>query len=373
MKTKQLFLLSGIFALFVLTTLPSCEKEPVLCDNNTLSLEEFEKNLTASLDAENPMGYAYVITRNGQVKASGSSGLARSVADGYKYMNIHEIMHVASVSKTITTAAVLKLLDEKGVSVHASIAPYLPSHWVQGPGISNVTFLDLLTHKAGFNEPGSQSFSATTYDNLKSYVAAGASPTTVGYYHNAYHAMFRVIIPILWGEHAPSSGYYDEATCNTLYEQYVQEEVFQPIGVTARLNTNFHNSLLAYQDANDPDGKGANIDFSSVAGGFGWCLSANELAKFWAYLWYSDDIIDDGMRVYMTDDYAGLWNTVKNGTWGTYYCKLGGWNYGDDHWLKTAVVKFPDDTQATVFVNSNIGTSLKTIVTNAYDDAHGCF
>jgi len=100
------------------------------------SVEQFEENLTTSLDAENPMGYAYVITQNGQVKASGSAGLARSVADGNKVMSINEIMHVASVSKTITTAAVLKLLDEKGISVNASIAPYLPSHWVQGAGIA---------------------------------------------------------------------------------------------------------------------------------------------------------------------------------------------------------------------------------------------
>ena len=374
MKTKQFFLLSGIFALFLLTALPSCDKGPQdICSNTAFSVEQFEENLTTSLDAESPMGYAYVIAQNGQVTASGSSGLARSVADGNKVMSINEIMHVASVSKTITTAAVLKLLDEKGVSVNASIAPYLPSHWVQGLGISNVTFLDLLTHKAGFYQTGSQTLGATTYDNLKSYVAAGASPTILGHYSNTYHAMFRVIIPILWGAHAPSTGLYDEETCNALYEQYLQEEVFQPIGVTARLNTNFHNPLLAYQDANDPDGKGANIDFSSVAGGFGWCLSANELAKFWAYLWYSDDIIDDGMRAYMTDDYAGLWNTEKNGTWGTYYCKLGGWDYGDDHWAKTAVLKFPEDTQVTVFVNSNTGTSVKTMIVDAYDDAHGCF
>lgn len=44
-------------------------------------------------------------------------------------------MYVASMSKPISAVALLKLLDDRGISVDSLIAPYLLGDWDQAPGL----------------------------------------------------------------------------------------------------------------------------------------------------------------------------------------------------------------------------------------------
>lgn len=62
------------------------------------------------------------------------------------------LTNVASVSKMLTTFAVLKSLSNHNISLDSSIFPYLYTDWqnVAGPSIHQITFRDLLTHRSGF-------------------------------------------------------------------------------------------------------------------------------------------------------------------------------------------------------------------------------
>lgn len=158
-----------------LVVLVTCNNGLQLADPNAFDLDQFEANIVGAFQ-NYTVGYAYAISSNGTLVRSGAAGSGRTPIDGQTDMSIHNRMHIASISKTITTAAVLRLLeDTPGVDVDDSVAPYLPPTWVQGAGIDNLTFRELLSHKSGLNDKGPQTSGATSYDNLKSYVSQGAT------------------------------------------------------------------------------------------------------------------------------------------------------------------------------------------------------
>lgn len=59
------------------------------------------------------------------------------------------IVQTGSVSKVLTTYALLNLLTSKDISVDAAIAPYLPEYLSNNTYIGSLTFRNLLTHTTG--------------------------------------------------------------------------------------------------------------------------------------------------------------------------------------------------------------------------------
>lgn len=373
-KTKFLFalLLFPVITLFF----PACEDNAIddLC-TPTFNLDKFEENVIDELDGQ-VMGYAYIIAKNGTVVGSGSNGWARNGADGQAAMTLDHEMQVASISKSITTAATLAVLEDKGVDIYSSVEKYLPPHWNPGPGVENLSFYDLLRQAGGLNQVGTQSFSATRYDSLQMYIEDGAQQPKNRFYSNTHHGLMRVILPRLWDVPRPADGNYDEDFCASAYRQCVQKVIFDEINVAANLIPTDPNPMLAYSGPNDQDGgMGGTSDFTLVSGGTGWVLSAFETAKYWAYLWNTETFFKKELRDLMQAEEMGLWNTVNNGKHGKYYCKLGGWNFGNGHWMNSAVLQYPDDVQLTIFINSPNpgGKALTSVGRDAYDKAVGCF
>ena len=77
-------------------------------------------------------GYAMQLRLNGAPNQTLIWNWAQTPANGSLGWNLDRRMHVASVSKLITGIAMLKLLDEKGISVDAKIINYLPDYWEIG-------------------------------------------------------------------------------------------------------------------------------------------------------------------------------------------------------------------------------------------------
>ena len=94
-------------------------------------------------------GYALQLRRYGRVVIDDRWKLARTAADGEVDWAPSVQMHVASVSKLITAMAMTKLLHSRNISPDATIARWLPRHWVRGPGVDRITFRQLLTHTSG--------------------------------------------------------------------------------------------------------------------------------------------------------------------------------------------------------------------------------
>lgn len=384
MKTK-LFRPIGLFlvSVMLLTTVTNCEKE-ILGKKNTVctptfNLNKFEENVNTAF-GNSVMGYAYVITHKGSAVRSAAVGKAQNGADGNINMSLNLEMQVASISKFITSLTAMVLCRDKGKSFHTKIGPYLPSDWTRGPGIDDVTIAQLITQTAGLNVVGTQGFNATRFDSLRAYVAAGATGPKTRRYTNTHCGLLRVILPRLWDKYRPNvgTGGYDADFCADVYKKCVQQLILDKVNITADCMPSNGNQILAYTGQNDNgSGNGSATDFTLVSGGMGWNLTCAEVAKIWAYAWYSDLFIDATDKTWAQNNRAGLWNTVMGGKYGDYYCKLGGWSFtsgSPSKDMNSCVMLFPNDYQITIFTNSPVpgGNGLNGLASKAYEDAHVC-
>lgn len=370
---------TGLF-LFILSLgfiTNSCKEEGPADNLCTLAFDEdaFSQKMDDIFQGQ-VMGYAFVVTRNGNVIKTGQVGKGRSGNDGDKNMDVDNRMHIASISKSITTIVTLRVLRDKGVDINTPVKNYLPPRWKLGPGFDQVTFYDLLHQSAGLNQFGSQGFNATKYDSLQAYCLAGAQQPKVRMYTNTHHGFLRVILPRLWDKARPADGNYDEDFCSNQYKNCVETYLFDEIAInTGDLKPPANNPNLAYSGPNDNSGSGGTSDYTNVAGGLGWCLSTWQIAKIWAYAWHGN-LLHNQDRTLMIDDELGLWNST-DGAHGRYKCKLGGWNYDSNNppdAINSCLMAFPDGIQIAVIINSPPpgGGSLRTIVRDAYDDSWTC-
>ena len=290
------------------------------------------------------VGYAaFAVDGYGQT-ASKSGGFAKSkllakspdmLDVPAEAMSVDHAINIASASKPITAAAVLKLLHENKIGLNWPVYPFLPGSWKLGKGWDEVTFHELLTHHSGIS---SDSFG--TLEELQVCVAQDLPPNPtrllasslansidirfvdlrdkhhnyVWQYLNNNFAFFRLLIPQILAANL-GTGYptarsaidfkADEYAEN--YRQYVQKNVFDPIypGKTISLKPLTTNAALGYDAPTPSDSdfqKGTNFgDFTLKAGYAGWQLSARQLAIFADALLNTDKIlaqriVNDDMR-----------------------------------------------------------------------------
>ena len=121
---------------FVTTMIANTPNDVVSCDaSGCISQAKLAQNICGTL-AGKVVGYACEV---GQVRP-GYGGQARTATDGALAMMPHLVTNIASVSKTITAVAVIKMLASKGLTVDTKISPYIYSEWSQGQNIGQLTF-----------------------------------------------------------------------------------------------------------------------------------------------------------------------------------------------------------------------------------------
>lgn len=354
----------------------------VLDDKLTFDVEAFEQNIILAVTG-GAVGYAYAIGVNGQFVADGAVGDARTEADAPSVDHSPaKEQFLASVSKTITAIAALRLLDQQGISVDESIISYLPSDWTPGPGIGpgiaddGLTFANLMTHTSGFPDGTGSAYAA-----LKARIEAGVATSAGFNYVNANFGMFRILIPQIWpvGKNLVSSylafGFPPDIAYASAYEWYVRSEIFAKMGIDGRCESTDPIPTLYY---NIPHG-GANGWFEGSqllgCGGFGWHLSAVELAALVAHQRYDNQILSPAMRATMNDRYLGWMDPANyaspDGDLGPYRMHGGDWYRSNGRELHTCVVDFPNGVQASLVINSKRGFPgyQCALLRDAFDDA----
>ena len=327
----------------VLLTFFSCNDTPIDTGEPQFNIELFEQNIIDGITGQVP-GYAYVINQNQTLYSKGAEGFANEASAAPFTVDLR--MHVASISKVITATAVLKILASRpDVGVDSTIAPYLPNHWVLGQNVENLTFRNLLTHKTGFFVSSGGGY----YNDLQVLIEGGLDESLRGNVHEYYNdnfSLFRIIIPILTGELTTNVFEVDAATLALEYVQFVNEELFEPMGISqAYCFQQSSNPIKYYGCDNGAINNGG--DQTLRCGAYGWHLSAVDLAAFMAHLRYNNSILDASTRQLMDDDILG-WENEKssnNGEHGTYLFHSGQWHYGgaDGGGLETCVMKFAEN------------------------------
>lgn len=362
-----LFVLTGIA---MMASVTGCEEEPGFAGAGpSFDIDLFEQNIKDALEDQS-VGFAYAINQNGWLQRESGFGKARTSADGNANMTAHTPINVASISKTITTVAALRALeDNPDVDLDDAVAPYLPLTWELGPGMDEVTFRELLSHTSGIEFSGGQE--DQSYVSLRDVVEEGVTGAKTYKYSNVGISLFRILIPNIQDEFSAPVDISQADRFAYIYRSYVMNKVFGPMDLTeAYLNEPDDAAFLyAFPDDGTRGIRTGNWTLTAAAGG--WYLSAHELARFLAHLRYNDAILSPESRAIMDEENLG-WTETLDGDHGTYHAKGGALNYDNPiKGVRTIIINFPYGVQASVVVNSTEGQgyNLHAILRDAYDDA----
>jgi beta-lactamase family protein len=335
----------------------------------------FEQNVINALN-DKTAGYSLSITFNGQTYNGGyAEGLARTAYDmPVTLQSPDKDMHVASVSKTLTTIVTLHVLDELGLTPEEHVAPYLPSDWVLGTGVSDLKFKDFMTHRTGFGQQGELGVSGSSYESLRTLIGKNVGDDSFDY-DNDNFGLLRVAVagllgidPVEHGEFAPDSL---TASVFLLEAQFL----YGSIGVSVDCKATEAYPTIQYRFP-DPGAPGYDEpDRSLSCGGFGWMISANELAGVMSTLRNTEQLMSSDMREQMQDGFLGLMNPANgydsaNGVFGTYFTHGGDWFHSSGE-LHSCVMAFPIKVEAALLINSERGPMSYqcTVLRDAFDNA----
>jgi|GEM_PF-4503712 len=292
-------------------------------------------------------GYAWVVAKNGQVVSEGKAGTVRSPyqqPNGNVAWTLDSRINLASVSKPITTVGVIKLLNDRKISLDAPFYPYVKSKVPKvGAGVDKVTFRNLLTMKSGLKPDGTLYLSEPFWDFLSQYLQQGlvGTPGQTYAYSNTNFSILQGAIEEIFGQS---------------YETYMKDEVLKKMGIDTAVFSPDPNSrdvaTLSYAGSSDQR-SGTYWSEMQMIGPGGWIAPASVLIKFLTGV-RSNKVLSPELTKQMLTGELG-WYTY-DGNYGQYYHHNGGLTNGGSpaQGLNTGIIHFSDGYDALLLVNSPV-------------------
>jgi CubicO group peptidase (beta-lactamase class C family) len=339
--------------------------------------------------AEAEVGYSWAIAQNGQLKASNGGGWARAPWEAVSPsvpMSANRRMTIASVSKTITAVAVMKLIeDNPGLDLDDPFYPLIEDEWsglffdvegvlvnLPGPDLETVTLRNLLTHRSGLT-------TGLGCGKLTQLMGLGvvATPGDTYDYENSNYCLLREVI---------------ESVSGQSYQSYVQEKLLTPMGITnMSCEVEDTDPTLYYNTILNPGTSWG--DFPSCSA-FGWYASAVDLARFLVHFRYNTVLSSPSAQTMLNDcpdpggtsSYCLGWQRSTGGALGTHH-----WHSGDfykkycggdcNKGVNSTMMRMPLGFDAAVLVNTRAGaapnpglksevTILRECYTEAFEQAN---
>jgi CubicO group peptidase (beta-lactamase class C family) len=373
------------------------QQDVIACDSlGCISEKNFGNKIVSTLKAS-PGVVGYVVNIGAYPPNFGGN----AVLSPASAMLPNDLTNVASVSKMLTTFAVLKSLSNHNISLDSSIFPYLYTDWqnVANPSINEITFRDLLTHRSGF--PSNTASSGcngpkTGYAILKSYIESNYSPLPAGaqgVYSNCNFAIFRELLPQMEGDSiinvTPDNIFGANLRAQesaNFYINYVNQNVLAAGGVYGLRNcaptSNYAYRVLSYPTPPATSPSTDWGDYTLTCGGGGWNVSAADLTSVFNSL-AAGSLLTPAQQAQLYSgsgsNYPGLgWNNTigncpganQNGQ--TYYwCKPGDLDTGSnpDVGIETFAGMFKcNSVPVVVIVNSLLSQDITAVVTTAFND-----
>lgn len=353
------------------TLLLACDPDALdrVCDpgaTQCISLSKFQGNIDTALTSANVVDYVSVVGGLPQLKAFGN---ARTGADSPNLAWDADVpINVMSLAKVFTTVAVLQVMDRNSIPLTAKLTQYLPPDWTPGSNIGQITIQDLLTHRSGFNQ---NTGGNSAYSNLKAQVEGGVTAVNYGQpnYDNNNFAIFRVILPFMDGWTDPGAATRDAAS-TTWYVNYMQDNVFLPVGVndaTTKPNTGNHG----YWYSTNPSASSAGDDggdWTSLVGGGGWSMSMGSLYRFLLALDEGDTLLTDAQKTTMDTNCLGWDCSVQTQT--DFIGKNGAWTSSGNRQVWTFFGLFHQKkVMGLAIVNSPAGGNITSIMSTAFNNS----
>jgi CubicO group peptidase (beta-lactamase class C family) len=310
-------------------------------------------------DGKTPGGYAFEVLYRGRVVAKGAEGWARAPWEK-AYPSVKWTLEtstaVASVSKTITAVALLKLWEERGKGFSLD-GPFWPHIRTICPGASRearqVTIRQLLQHRSGFKRK--HCTSPQQLEELLVQPLAYEAGTHYSYDNTNFYAARLVL----------------EQIGRVRYTAYVKEHVLWPMGIT-HMDTHFRADAptCGYGKAGSTrPGIPFDLECDATAGAGGWHASAADLGRFLVGL-RDHKVLSPATTAMMYRDLLG-WDISKPG-----WEKNGGlvWDEGSRPGsraggVRATIFHFPDDMDAVLLINSRVADAPEKVLGQAWKDS----
>jgi CubicO group peptidase (beta-lactamase class C family) len=292
------------------------------------------------------VGYSVTVMVSSGGKGAANGGFARSAPDsGQRAWKPTDRITVASVSKTFSAAAMMRVMASKGISLDAKISNYLPSNFTYGPNFKDITFREIMNHTSGIRGGNGCNIS---FGGLKTCAANGIVPANKVYeYQNENHALIRYLLPRIYGNNPTTAEEYVKD-----YEVIVNRMVMNSAGIPyATCKAGTGNVALSYESTTDngkdgapENGAAVNFNWASVKNGIdwgdmgltcgsqGWNLSSDDLAKMAHSLAFTDNILPQATVDTMRDNNLGMFYSDFGGGldgYGHTGWHPAGWNDGE--------------------------------------------
>lgn len=183
--------------------------------------DQFMKGRTGAAD---PPGTAIVVVQDGRIVFKKGYGFA----DVEKKLPVdpdQTVFRIGSVTKSFTAAAIMKLADQGKIDLKADVQKYMDGIRLDNPFKTPVTVQDLLKHTTGFQvtveTPDFYNEDLTTSVSLRAFVEKELPPvvrepgTSYMYDNFAYNLL----------------GYIIENVSGMPYEEYLDKNLYQPLGM----------------------------------------------------------------------------------------------------------------------------------------------
>jgi len=187
---------------------------------------QFDKLLGEQFKSNEP-GATVLVSRNGQVIYKKAFGMANLELNAP--MQVDNVFWVASITKQFTAVAILQLMEQGKLNLEDEITKFIPDYPAQG---NKITIEHLLTHTSGIHN-----FSGMKDPEKK--LALDCTPNEVIDFFKNLPMRFA---PGTNWEYSNSGyfllGYIIEKITGKPYAEYLEENIFKPIGMTNSLFAN---------------------------------------------------------------------------------------------------------------------------------------
>ena len=294
----------------------------------TTGIAAIDQGMTAFMSQYNIPGMAIAITLNDQLVYVNSYGQAS--VENNQPVTTQSLFRISSLSKQITSVAIMRLLDEGKLSLNStvfgngSILGNTYGSQPYSPGVTNITVGELLHHTEG-GWPGTgdafgQNFSYTIPQlmnwQLNNVPLLDTIPGQSYHYSQfGYTVLGRVI----------------EKITGLPYDQAVQQLVLQPSGIS---DMQIAGNTLAARLPNEVEYYGQNnedpyyVPVARMDAANGWVASATDLARFLVHVDGMSNltiISSNAVNAMTTGSYANpkygcgwelnLYNIFHHGNW----------------------------------------------------------
>ena len=201
-----------------------------LC-NVTFAQQKDNKQLTAEFDKmiaqqfkTNEPGVAVLVAQKGNIIYQKGFGMANLELDAL--MQADNVFKIASLTKQFTGVAILQLMEQGKLDLQDDITKFIPGYPTQG---NKITIEHLLTHTSGIQD----------FSSMKDYPARmnlDVTPTEmIDHFKNE---PLRFTPGTKW-EYSNSGyfllGYIIEKITGKSYGEYLEENIFKPVGMSSSL------------------------------------------------------------------------------------------------------------------------------------------